>query len=102
LKAVRRFGPRSRRFRILPNGVEVRGEVVVAARCVGVLLPERDTADFQGIAAKGLGLGILPLCVKDVCDIVITYGGVRMGISERLSAYLERFAEETFGVSVLF
>ena len=61
VQALDRTQPLVSRFEVLPLGVEVDRQVVVAVGGVGVVVGEQAAADLQRLLEQRLGLGVLPL-----------------------------------------
>ena len=73
---------------VLPLGIEVEGQVVVAVGGVGMVVGEQAAADLQRLLVQRLGLGVLTLGTEVVRQVVVAVGGVGLVVGEQAAADL--------------
>ena len=83
---------------VLPLGVEVGRQVVVAGGGVGVVVGEQAAADLQRLLVQRLGLGVLPLGVEVARQVVVARGGVGVVVGEQAAVDLQRLLVERLGL----
>ena len=102
VQALDRTQPLVARLGVLPLGVEVGRQVVVAAGGVGVVVGEQAAADLQRLLEERLGLRVLPLGVEVGRQVVVARGGVGVVVGEQAAADLQRFLVTAAGPAAYF
>ena len=93
IQALRRTQPSVACLEVLPLGVEVGRQIVVALGGVGVIVGEQASSDLQRFLEKRLGLDVLSLGSEVDRQVAIAAGGQRVVIGEEAEVDLQRFSK---------